>query len=150
MPLGFLLVAGRALYRVGPSWRTRLAASLFLAAPLALQWIPPQLQGNAVTWAGAIVLLAGAVLGVPIFATLGGLALLLLRNVGQPAASVPLDLETLVASPILPSLPLYTLAGYFLAEGGASARLLRVFNSLFGWLPGGLAITTAVGCAVLA
>ncbi|MEI9972894.1 MAG: TRAP transporter large permease subunit [Ignavibacteriota bacterium] len=49
---------------------------------------------------------------------------------------------------MLPSLPLFTLAGYLLVEGGAAARLLRVYTSLFGWLPGGLAITTAVGCAI--
>jgi len=44
--------------------------------------------------------------------------------------------------------PLYTLAGYLLVEGGASTRLLRVYNAFFGWMPGGLAITTAVGCAI--
>jgi TRAP-type C4-dicarboxylate transport system permease large subunit len=27
-------------------------------------------------------------------------------------------------------------------------RLLRVYSALFGWLPGGLAITTAVVCAI--
>ena len=53
-----------------------------------------------------------------------------------------------MVSEVLPSLPLYTLAGYILVEGGASTRLLRVYTALFGWMPGGLAITTAVGCAV--
>jgi len=52
-----------------------------------------------------------------------------------------------VASPLLPSIPLFTLAGYLLAEGGASRRLLRVFTAFFGWLPGGLAIVTAAACA---
>jgi tripartite ATP-independent transporter DctM subunit len=33
-------------------------------------------------------------------------------------------------------------------EGGANQRLLRVYKALFGWMPGGLAITTAVVCAV--
>jgi tripartite ATP-independent transporter DctM subunit len=54
----------------------------------------------------------------------------------------------LVVSPVLPSLPLFTFAGYLLAEGGASQRLLRVYSALFGWMPGGLVITTAVVCAV--
>jgi len=53
-----------------------------------------------------------------------------------------------MVSEVLPSLPLYTLAGYLLVEGGASTRLLRVYNAFFGWMPGGLAITTAVGCAI--
>jgi C4-dicarboxylate transporter, DctM subunit len=43
--------------------------------------------------------------------------------------------------------PLFTLAGYFLAEGGASSRLVRVFNSLFGQIRGGPAIVTALVCA---
>jgi C4-dicarboxylate transporter, DctM subunit len=94
------------------------------------------------------VILAGAVLGLPIFATLGGIALLLFWNAGLPVASVPVETYRLVASPVLPSLPLFTLAGYLLVEGGAAARLLRVYTSLFGWLPGGLAISTAVGCAI--
>jgi len=54
----------------------------------------------------------------------------------------------LVVSPVLPSLPLFTFAGYLLAEGGASQRLLRVYSALFGWMPGGLVITTAVVCAI--
>src|ERR1039457_6436916 len=37
---------------------------------------------------------------------------------------------------------------YLLVEGGASTRLLRVYTALFGWLPGGLAITTAVAFAI--
>jgi tripartite ATP-independent transporter DctM subunit len=88
------------------------------------------------------------VFGLPIFATLGGIALLLFWNAGLPVASVPVETYRLVASPVLPSLPLFTLAGYLLVEGGAAARLLRVYTSLFGWLPGGLAISTAVGCAI--
>ena len=39
--------------------------------------------------------------------------------------------------------PLFTLAGFILAEGHASARLLRVFRSLFGWIPGGSQILVA-------
>jgi tripartite ATP-independent transporter DctM subunit len=61
---------------------------------------------------------------------------------------VPDNAYSLMVSEILPSLPLYTLAGYLLVEGGASTRLLRVYAALFGWLPGGLAITTAIAFAI--
>jgi C4-dicarboxylate transporter, DctM subunit len=54
---------------------------------------------------------------------------------------------SLVINPSLPTLPLFTLAGYFLAEGGASKRLVRVFNTLFGQIRGGPAIVTALVCA---
>src|SRR5208337_4007489 len=47
----------------------------------------------------------------------------------------------------LPTMPLFTLAGYFLAEGGTARRLMRVFQALFGSLRGGPAIVTALVCA---
>jgi C4-dicarboxylate transporter DctM subunit len=147
MPAGFLLVAIRAIRGAGPRTAHRLAAALFLLVPLALA-LAPQPQGTLVVWIGIPIILAGAVLGAPIFATLGGVALLLLWGVGQPAATVPDNAYSLMVSEVLPSLPLFTLAGYLLVEGGASLRLLRVYTALFGWLPGGLAITTAVGCAI--
>jgi tripartite ATP-independent transporter DctM subunit len=50
-------------------------------------------------------------------------------------------------SPTLPAIPLFTLAGFILAEGHASGRLLRVFRSLFGWIPGGSAVVCAVLCS---
>ena len=147
MPVGFLLVAIRAIRGAGPKPVHRLYAALFLLVPLALAFTP-QPQGSLVLWIGIPVIVAGAVLGLPIFATLGGIALLLLWSVGQPAATVPDNAYSLMSSEVLPSLPLYTLAGYLLVEGGASVRLLRVYTALFGWLPGGLAVTTAVGCAI--
>jgi tripartite ATP-independent transporter DctM subunit len=147
MPVSFLLVAIRAIRGAGPAISHRMYAALFLLVPLALAFAP-QPQGSLVVWIGIPVIVAGAVLGLPIFATLGGIALLLLWSVGQPAATVPDNAYSLMSSAVLPSLPLYTLAGYLLVEGGASVRLLRVYTALFGWLPGGLAITTAVGCAI--
>lgn len=147
MPAGFLLIAIRAVLGAGPRAAQKIAAALFLLIPLALYFAPPS-QGPTLLWIGIPAILASAVLGLPIFATLGGIALLLFWNAGLPVASVPVETYRLVASPVLPSLPLFTLAGYLLVEGGAAARLLRVYTSLFGWLPGGLAITTAVGCAI--
>ena len=146
MPYGFLMITIRAVWGAGPRPLQKLTAGLFLLIPLALFFVPP--VGNLVVWIGIPVILAGAVLGLPIFATLGGIALLLFWNAAIPVASVPVETYRLVASPVLPSLPLFTFAGYLLVEGGASVRLLRVYTALFGWLPGGLAISTAVGCAI--
>src|SRR6185503_4458137 len=53
----------------------------------------------------------------------------------------------LSVSPTLPAIPLFTLAGFILAEGHASTRLLRVFRALFGWIPGGSAVVCAVLCS---
>ncbi len=68
---------------------------------------------------------------------------------GGPIASIPLDHYRLVTNPSLPTIPLFTLAGYFLAEGGASKRLVRVFQALFGPFRGGPAIVDGAGLRVL-
>lgn len=43
-----------------------------------------------------------------------------------------------------PAIPLFTLAGYFLAEGGAAGRLIRVFRALFGSFRGGAALVAVL------
>ena len=146
MPAGFLLIALRAIRGAGPRLVHCAAALLFLLAPLGLYYARP--GAPVVMWIAIPAIIVGALVGLPIFATLGGIALMLFWNAALPVASVPVETYRLVASPVLPSLPLFTLAGYLLVEGGASLRLLRVYTALFGWLPGGLAITTAVGCAI--
>src|SRR5204862_2413315 len=54
----------------------------------------------------------------------------------------------LVIQPTLPAIPLLTVAGYVLAEGGASTGLVRAAQAIFGWLPGGLAVMAASVCAL--
>jgi len=146
MPVGFLVLALRAAWNGAPSMRLRTLAAAGLLVPLALELTGP--AGGALVWPLIGAILAAAFLGLPIFATLGGIALVLFWNEGVPIAAVPVETYRQVASPVLPSIPLFTFAGYLLAEGGASQRLLRVYATLLGWLPGGLAVTTAVACAV--
>ena len=146
MPAGFLLVALRLVWTASPRWKPRLAAAIGLLATAVFAFLPPGTPGAV--YAGLIAIGIAAMLGLPIFATLGGLALLLFWDHGVTVASVPVATYQLVASPVLPSLPLYTFAGYLLVEGGADRRLLRAYTALFGWMPGGLAVTTALVCAV--
>ena len=57
--------------------------------------------------------------GAPVFVVMAGFALLLFYLAGTPVASVPAETFRLVVSPTLPAIPLLTVAGYVLAEGGA-------------------------------
>jgi tripartite ATP-independent transporter DctM subunit len=77
---------------------------------------------------------------------IGGAALLLMWNSGVPIASVAVNHYGLSANPSLPAIPLFTLAGYLLAESAAPRRLIEVFDALFGRLPGGAAIATVLAC----
>lgn len=147
MPAGFALIGLRGILHASSGWKGRALAALGVFLPAVFGFaIPPATPGVLTT--SLIILLATMVLGLPIFAAFGGLALLLFWNAGTPAASVPVEMYRLVASPLLPSIPLFTLAGYFMVQGGATRRLLRVFTAMFSWIPGGMAIATVAICAV--
>ncbi len=146
LPAGFMLVALRVLRHAAERWRWRAAALLMASALVWVALMPPAPAGKLVMPA-LVLLLAAAVLGSPIFATLGGAALIFFHAANVPIASISLDHYRLVTNPTLPSLPLFTLAGYFLAAGGASRRLIRLFQALVGQFRGGPAILTALVCA---
>ena len=146
LPLGFLAIGLRLVERAGEGWRGRAVALLGAAAGLVLGQFPQWLEGVPV-WPGLLVVVAATAAGGPIFAALGGAALLLFMADGVPIAAIPAETYRLAVSPILPSIPLFTLTGFVLAQGDASERLLRVFRALFGWIPGGTAVMAAVLCA---
>lgn len=146
LPIGFAIIALRIGWRAGPSWGWRLGALLVGGAILWLGIRPP-LDPQHLLLPGFGLLLVAAVLGAPIFVILAGAAILLFWSRGDPLASIPLDHYEQVVNPLLPMMPLFTLTGYFLAESGASKRLVRVFLALFGSIRGGPAIVTALVCA---
>lgn len=146
LPLGFAAITLRLLYRASTQWSRRLLAAAFAGAVVALGvWSP--WPAETLVWPGLIVLLVATLLGAPVFVTLGGAGLILFWGADQPIAALPVEHYRLVTNPALPSIPLFTLAGYFMAEGGASRRLVRVFQALVGWFRGGPAIATALLCA---
>lgn len=103
------------------------------------------------TWqAGLIVLVVATFLGAPIFVAVGGCALLLFMANAEPIAAVPVATYRIATSPLIPTIPLFTVAGYILAEGGARHRLIRLFRALFGFLQGGEAIAVVLLCAFFA
>jgi C4-dicarboxylate transporter, DctM subunit len=55
--------------------------------------------------------------------------------------------QELTTSTGIAAIPLFTLAGFLLAEGRSSERLLRVFRACVGWAPGGTAVAAATLCA---
>ena len=147
MPVGFVVIALRAILHASPSWKWRLVALLGALVPLLYGYAIPPATPH-VLMISLITLFCITILGLPIFAVFGGLSLLLFWDSSTPTASVPVEMYRLVASPLLPSIPLFTLAGYFMVAGGATKRLLGVFTTLFSWMPGGLAIATVAICAV--
>jgi len=146
MPLGFGVIALRLLWHAAETWPGRLAALLMAAGMVGIGFHPP-LEPAKLVVPGLAALLVAVVLGAPIFVMLGGAALILFWGAQTPIASISLTHYSMVTNPTLPTVPLFTLAGYFLAEGGASKRLIRVFQGLLGQFRGGPAIVAVLGCA---
>ena len=146
LPLGFAVIAVRIVRRVSLRWPWRVVAAA-LAALIVLGVVHPPLAAERLVVPAFALLLLAAVLGAPIFTVLGGAGLILFWRDGSPIASLTIDHYSLVTNPTLPTVPLFTLAGYFLAEGGASRRLIRLFQALVGPLRGGPAILVALVCA---
>jgi len=94
------------------------------------------------------VLLLLAALGAPLFALIAAIALLGFNAAGQSGTAVAIEFYRLADMPALIAIPLFTLAGYLLAESQAPRRLVRLTNALFGWLPGGLAIVSICACTL--
>jgi C4-dicarboxylate transporter DctM subunit len=147
LPFGFALIAARLVWNASTSWVLRAMA---LVGPVAGYWIathPELLDGQPVLpWLGVIII--ASILGAPIFVLLGGCAAVLFMAQGsKPTVLLITAYQELTGSAGLATIPLFTLAGYLLAEGRSSERLLRMFRALVGWLPGGTAVACIALCA---
>ncbi len=92
-------------------------------------------------------LLVCAICGAPLFVIIGGLALVLFAAVGIDPQAVIIEMYRLASAPTLIAIPLFTFAGYLLAESKSPERLVGLYRALFGWMPGGLAIVAFITCA---
>ncbi len=140
MPIGFVLMAVRLAIHSNRTLAGRLVALAAVGLACALALVPPG-HRDGVVWGGAALLLVGTALGAPLYTAMGGMAMLLFYGLPDPVSisAVPAEAFRIVADPTLASLPMFTLAGYLLAEGGSSKRLVHLFQVAFGWLPGGVA-----------
>jgi tripartite ATP-independent transporter DctM subunit len=143
VPIAFALIAARLIWSASPRMVGRGLAALGFVIPAIVGLTPVFSDSMLLLPALGLIVIATA-LGLPIFAAIGGAAILLFAAEGIGPISVSEEAYQLSTSEGLPVIPLYTLAGYLLAEGGAGQRLLRVFKALVGWMPGSLAIVTTL------
>ncbi|MBI5529345.1 MAG: TRAP transporter large permease subunit [Deltaproteobacteria bacterium] len=145
MPVALGLMAVRFCWRASDRVSGRLIA-LCAAGGLCLLGFFGSNAGHLLV-PGTLAILLGVVLGAPVFVAMAGLAMLLFFADGTTIAAVPTETRRLVASSTLPAIPLLTAAGFVLAEGGASGRLLRLARAFVGWMPGGMALMVVGVCA---
>lgn len=98
--------------------------------------------------AAGLVLVLLALLGAPLFAVIATSTLLAFSREGVDLTVVMIEIYRLAEMPVLLAIPLFTFAGYLLAESRAPGRLVRLTNAFLGWMPGGLAAVVLVVCAL--
>jgi tripartite ATP-independent transporter DctM subunit len=89
-----------------------------------------------------------ALLGAPIFVVILALSMWGFLLAEVPLQVITIEIYRISDTPLLLALPLFTLAGYLLAESKTSTRLVNLTQALLGWVPGGLSIIAFLTCAL--
>lgn len=95
-----------------------------------------------------LILLILLFLGAPVFAVISAGALYAFWQSGIDFSNFAVEMMRLASMPSLIAIPLFTFAGYTLAQSNAPKRALNLANALFGWMPGGLAIVALCTTAI--
>ncbi|PIQ97648.1 MAG: C4-dicarboxylate ABC transporter [Nitrospinae bacterium CG11_big_fil_rev_8_21_14_0_20_56_8] len=93
---------------------------------------------------GIIVL---AFMGTPLYAIIGLVALLSFHQADIDAAAIFIELYRVASAPTLIAIPLFTFAGFVLADGKTPQRLTRLSRAFLGGMPGGIPLVVLVACA---
>ncbi len=89
-----------------------------------------------------------ALFGAPLFTIIGAVAMIAFNAEDISASVMMVDLNRIATNPTLVAIPLFTFAGYVLAESKAPTRLVNLARAIFGSIPGGLAVVVLVTCAL--
>ena len=146
MPIGFLVILIHLLYKIGDGILSKegLVAITFAFAFLIFHDFIR--ESSLIIYFSAAALIISIIKGAPIFIILSGFGILFFWYDYVPISAVIAESYRIVVSPHLATIPLFTLAGYFLAESKASDRLINVFKACFGWLPGGTPVIVLLIC----
>ena len=94
-----------------------------------------------------IGLVGFALFGGALFVLLGGASIIGYAMAGEPISTILIDFNRLTRNSTILVIPLFTFAGYIVAEGKAPQRLVAFARASVGWLPGGIAVVVLFTCA---
>lgn len=94
---------------------------------------------------GGILILA--LFGTPLFIIMGLSALSAFAMAEVELSAVAIEIYKISSQATILTIPLFTFAGYLMAESKSPQRLLKLADAALGWLPGGVAIVSLVICA---
>ncbi len=94
-----------------------------------------------------LTILLLAIMGTPIYAIMILFSSVAFFFADINISAIAVEVYKMAAAPTLLTIPLFTFAGYLMAESKSPQRLLRLAQASLGWLPGGVAIASLVLCA---
>jgi tripartite ATP-independent transporter DctM subunit len=87
-------------------------------------------------------------ISVPVFSVITLLTAYLYNTADISITSMIVEFLRLSSMPSLIAIPLFSFAGFILASSNAPNRLLNLFSSLFGWMPGGVVLGAIISASI--
>ena len=155
IPLGLILIWYQMIITSSSDLRYRLFLAIFSIVPtIVLYFWQFPLANPLLLWAKVLFAIVLVAYGLPIFILLASLAIFFfLSQTTEWATNFDListisdSAYRIVVSPTLAAIPIFTLAGYILAESKISERLINFFKASLGWLPGSTVLIVVLLCA---
>jgi tripartite ATP-independent transporter DctM subunit len=135
------------------NYRLLLILGSFSMTAILYYWQFP-FSNESLLFVKVVSVIALVAFGLPIFIVLAALSILFFLS--EPTdwatnfdlmSTISDSAYRIVVSPTLAAIPIFTLAGYILAESNISKRLLNFFKASLGWLPGSTVLIVVLLCA---
>ena len=155
IPIGLILIWYQMIITSSSDSKYRLLISFISVIPtLVLYFWQFPFANSFLLWFKVIFSIVLVTFGLPIFILLALLSILFfLSEPSEWATNYDListisdSAYRIVVSPTLAAIPIFTLAGYILAESNVSERLIKFFRASLGWLPGSTVLIVVLLCA---
>ena len=155
IPIGLILIWYQMIITSSSDSKYRLLISFISVIPtLVLYFWQFPFANSFLLWSKVIFSIVLVAFGLPIFILLALLSILFfLSEPSEWATNYDListisdSAYRIVVSPTLAAIPIFTLAGYILAESNVSERLIKFFRASLGWLPGSTVLIVVLLCA---
>ena len=95
-----------------------------------------------------LLILVLALLGTPLFIVISAISLYYFYQIDIESSTIMIDMYRIANAPVLIAIPLFTFAGYIMAESKTPQRLVNLSRAFLGWMPGGLAVVAIVACSL--
>ena len=155
IPVGLILIWYQMIMTSSTNIKYRVLLTVISIIPTIILyfWQFP-LANPLLLWTKVLFAISLVAFGLPIFILLASLSIFFfLSEPSEWATNYDListisdSAYRIVVSPTLAAIPIFTLAGYILAESNISERLIRFFKASLGWLPGSTVLIVVLLCA---